>query len=117
MAERSFVDTLKDIRHGDVIGELGAELSALVGAVRATGSKGVITLSITVKPASKGDVSALVLEDEIKVKPPKFPKGSTILFATEDNALQKQDPRQPELSGLRTVATVSNINRVESEAV
>lgn len=117
MAERNFVDTLKDIRHGDVIGELGAELADLVGAVRATGLGGMLTLSIRVKPASKGDVSALVLEDEIKVKLPKLPRGATILFATDENLLQRQDPRQPELTGLRKPADVRSITREGAASV
>lgn len=41
--------------------------------------------------------------DDIKVKLPKEEKGSSLMFATPDNNLQREDPRQLTLDGLRTV--------------
>lgn len=104
---KSFIDTLKEIRRGEVVTDLTVELHDLVAAVRATGKKGELTIVIKVKPASKGDVNTLVIEDEVKVKLPKPEKGTTILFATDDNMLQRNDPRQPELKGLRAPGTVT----------
>lgn len=99
----TFVDTLNNIRNGDVLGELTAELHTLVQAVRSTGLKGSIALQISIATATKGETHALIIQDEIKVKLPKSSHGSTFLFAGDDNSLSKRDPRQPELTGLRSV--------------
>ena len=110
MAEiRSCLETLKEIRRGEMVTDLSVELHDLVAAVRATGKRGKVTLSITIKPASAGDVNLLMLEDDIKVTLPKSSKAATALYATDDNVLQRKDPRQPELTGLRSVAQVTSI--------
>jgi molybdopterin converting factor small subunit len=117
MAElKSFVDTLKILRAGEVIGDLTADLAQLVAAVRDTGGKGKLILTLTVKSLS-GDDMALMVVDEIKVTPPKRIVATTVLYATEDNELQRKDPRQPELTGLRTPGTVSPIKGSATEDV
>lgn len=108
--QKRFTDTLADIRNGDVIGELTAELMELVARVKATGRPGTLTLTLKVKNASKGSGSALVIQDDIKVKLPTTEKGETFLFATEDGQLQRNDPRQPRLVDLDGPATVANID-------
>lgn len=105
--EKNFLETLKEIRRGAVVDDLTQELRDLVAAVRATGSAGELTLTIKVRPAAKGDVNTLMIHDAVKVKLPKGEKGTTILFATDDNVLQRNDPRQPELKGLRQPGTVT----------
>lgn len=96
-----FMDTLKEIRGGAIVGELGAELQQLVSEVMATGKAGRIVLTLDVKPVKKGGDHTMLIEDDIKVKPPKHDRDGTILFATEQGALSRKDPRQPELTGLR----------------
>ena len=41
--------------------------------------------------------------DDIKVTTPKETKGTTIMFATPENNLQREDPRQQSIEGLRSV--------------
>lgn len=98
-----FMDTLKEIRGGAIVGELGAELQQLVSEVRATGKAGRIVLTLDVKPVKKGGEHTMLIEDDIKVKPPKYEREGTILYATDANELSRKDPRQPELTGLRDV--------------
>lgn len=101
---RSFVDTLKDIREGNLLAELPQYMQDLVAAVRATGKGGRLTLVLNVKPLEKGS-NALLVSDDIKVSIPEQPRESTVLFATESNDLSRRDPRQPDLPGVRGVVT------------
>lgn len=103
---RQFLDTLRDIRQGAVIDELGEELAELVQAVRETGRRGELTFTLTVRPASKGNVDVLALEDSVKVKRPKPERGTSIVYAQPDGSLSRRDPRQPEMTGLRTVTSM-----------
>lgn len=100
---KSFVSTIQEIREGGAVDELTDALANLVAAVRATGRKGKLTFTLTVKLAGKGDSNVLMLEDETKIAPPAIERGTSVFFATDDNVLQRNDPRQPELKGLRQV--------------
>ncbi len=102
MAARPFVDTLNTIRVGELHDELTTELNALVAAVCATGRKGELTLKLSLKPTGRGQIEIV---DEVKTKVPALPHGSTIFFATPENNLQREDPRQMPLKGLQTVDT------------
>ncbi len=100
---KTFIETLREIRQGQSVEDLTVHLVSLVMAVRETGRAGKLTYTLTVKPASKGNVDTLLLEDQITTKEPKLERGATVFFASPDNVLSRQDPRQPELSGLRVV--------------
>jgi hypothetical protein len=91
---------LGSIRHGSLAEDLTLQLEALVEAVKDTARPGSLTLKLTVKPF-KGDASALVVSDEVKLSRPAAQKGETVFFANQANRLQRNDPRQPELVGLR----------------
>lgn len=93
--------TLRSLRNGRAEEEFLESLRSLVEAVRLTGKAGSVALVLKVKPASRGDTEVLQVEDAITLKLPQPERGQTIMFATDDNQLQRQDPRQPELDGLR----------------
>lgn len=97
MAIRPFTDTLRELRGGVVMDELGEALNKVVGAVRDTGKMGSLTLTIKVKPASKGNLDTMFLEDTLKVNAPENDKGATVFFATPEGNLQRNDPRQTAL--------------------
>ena len=97
---KPFDHTLRELRFGECLDELSAEMSKLVAAVGNTGKAGSVTLTIKLKPAGGGSVE---VADDIKSKIPTLPKGSSIFFATPENNLVRNDPRQPDLSGLKTV--------------
>ena len=103
MTPASFVETLHDLRKGAALAEAGDRLQALVAAVRDTGKAGKLTLTIEVKP-TKGDHDILTLHDGLKVALPEPDRGVTIMYATDHNTLQRQDPRQPALPDLRDVS-------------
>lgn len=110
---QTFVDTLQELRRGGAVADLTAQLTELVTAVRATGQAGALMLTVKVAPASRGDVNTLMLVDSVKLKLPTPPKSTTILFASDDGVLTRQDPRQPELDGLRKPASVLPLREVE----
>lgn len=95
--QKRFTDTLRDIRGGEVIDELTIAFRELVQRVSETGQSGSLTLTLKCKRASKGSGNTLVIADDIKLKLPTNEKGETILFATPDGDLQRNDPRQPSL--------------------
>lgn len=114
---KRFTDVLQDIRGGDVIHELTDQLRDVVTRVADTGRPGEIILKLKVKPASKGAGATLIIEDDIKVKLPVHEKGTTILYATKDGDLQRNDPRQPQLVGMeRQTAPVVPIAPTTPEA-
>lgn len=94
----SFELVLREMRHGRSLAELSQELAALVAAVRETGKGGSLSYTITVKPASQGDVVTVQLQDEVKAKVPKPARGASIFYASDENALMRSDPRQREFA-------------------
>jgi hypothetical protein len=89
-----FPETILQLNNGATVSELGDALEKVVAAVRATGKSGSITLSIRVAPASKGATNVLMVESQVKTKLPEPERGMTIFYATEDNQLVRNDPRQ-----------------------
>jgi hypothetical protein len=104
MAIRPIIDTLREIRHGAMLDEASGELAEVVKRVAETGKAGALTLRLTVKPAGRGSVRTVVIEDEVVAKLPAPDKEVTIFFPTEDGNLSRQDPTQLPL-GLRPVGS------------
>lgn len=94
---RAATDQLRDIRAGEMVEELTEELAKVVNAVLATGKKGSVTLKLNIDPASKGD-AVVTITDDIKSTIPREKKAGTLMFALPSGTLQRQDPRQTELS-------------------
>lgn len=113
--QKRFTDLMRDIRGGDVIDDLTEQFRTLVQRVNETGQAGSLTLTLKVKRASKGSGNTLVIADDIKLKLPTGEKGETILFATPDGDLQRNDPRQPSLLP-KPAATVHEIPRAAEGA-
>jgi hypothetical protein len=90
----TFEKTLREVRAGFAMNELSEGLAKLVESVRASGKSGKLVLELKIKPASKGETVCVLIEDDITVKCPKPEKASSIFFTTEDNQLQRNDPRQ-----------------------
>lgn len=103
-AARSYSQTVEALRYGNTANELDEALRALTKAVQDREKPGSITLTITLKPGKGGQIE---LYDEFKVKAPKEERSSTIMFATTEGFLSRQDPRQRQLPGLRDVNDVN----------
>lgn len=99
MTRRSLFDTLRDVRGGEAIEELDANLQRLVRAVLTTGGGGRLTLTLDVQP-SKGSTEIVVVKDTIKLKEPEIKSKGTVMFPTAEGNLQRQNPNQRELPGL-----------------
>lgn len=111
----AFLQMVGEIRQGAAASELADALADLVRTVRDTGRAGELTLKVKLKPASKGDVTTLMVEDAVTVKRPSPERGATIFFSTTENVLSRNDPRQPELAGLRAPAEVTHLRRAAAQ--
>jgi hypothetical protein len=97
---RPFTQTLDQLRFGTLTDDLTKALNELTIKCGDTGRSGELTLKLVLKPGKAGQIEIV---DDIKVKMPKDEKGSTIMFATVEGNLTREDPRQMQLEGLRTV--------------
>jgi hypothetical protein len=89
-----FPETILQMDNGATVAELSDALEKVVAAVRAAGKRGSITLTIKVAPASKGSTDVLMVESQVSSKLPEPDRGMTIFYATEDNHLVRNDPKQ-----------------------
>lgn len=100
MEKRTFAATVAALRYGTLSDELTDKLRDLVAVCASTGRAGAISLKLQLKPGKGGQIEVF---DEIKLTMPKEEKGSSLMFATPENNLQREDPRQLQLEGLKTV--------------
>lgn len=100
MEPRTYASTIEALRFGTLGTELTDKLRDLIATCATTGRAGAITLTLALKPGKGGQIEVF---DDVKVKFPKEEKGSTLMFASPDNNLVREDPRQLQLDGLRTV--------------
>lgn len=103
MSIRPITDTLRSLGHGTFIDDASDALNKLVTAVDETGRAGKLTLTLSIKKATRGS-GAMVVQDEIKLSLPKPDMRETMLFATPEGNLVTEDPRQQSLE-LKTVST------------
>jgi hypothetical protein len=101
---RSFVDTLRDVRGGEVLEDLSERLGELVHAVQTANASGELILRIKVAPM-KGSSEAVVVTDKIDAKLPKIVSAGTVMFTTPDGNLQRNNYKQPELPGITLAAS------------
>lgn len=99
---RPIVDTLREIRDGAFLEELGLELNDLVSQVRKTDKKGEITIKLSIDPVNGDAARGVTVSDDIKSKPPKLLR-ATLFFTTPESNLSRRDPRQPDLPGMSLV--------------
>lgn len=94
MITRTFADTVTALRFGTLADELTKQLQELTSKCADSGRSGSLTLTIALKPGKGGQMEVF---DDLKVKLPKEERGSSIMFATPDGNLQREDPRQRSL--------------------
>lgn len=99
-APKSFLQTLAELQYGHFEAEATALLRETIIAVARTEKVGEVTLKLKLKPGKGGQVEVF---SDITNKLPKEEKGSSIMFISPEFNLQRTDPRQMELSGLRVV--------------
>jgi hypothetical protein len=99
---RSFSETLKDIRDGNLLTELPSQLADLVASILATGKSGSLTLKLNIKVLQPGS-KTLLIQDLVTVTKPEADRATTVVYATEENDLTRRDPRQPALPTMGVV--------------
>jgi hypothetical protein len=105
---RPFAAVLQELARGQVHNEASEKLHALVDAVTEHGVKGSMTLTLTVAPIAKGDVSVLTVGATVTSKPPAAAQTSAFFVDGKGN-LSRRDPRQIEIP--MPVAGVDNLGR------
>lgn len=99
----SFMRLLQELRDGDTLNEASKALQEVVQAVELHGTdKKTGTLTIKLKIGIAGRGNAVAVTDEITIKKPEPDQPATLMYATEDGALQRDNPNQKTLD-LRTV--------------
>ncbi|HEY2250933.1 MAG TPA: hypothetical protein VGH74_07715 [Planctomycetaceae bacterium] len=112
MSIRPFSDLLRELRYGEALDELSAALNELVAHCVASNKPGELTLKLKLKPSKSG---AIEITDAVTVAGPKPERGSSLFFATPENNLIRNNPRQTNLD-LRQVDTDGPAPRVVDTA-
>lgn len=102
-----FMNVVADAR-GNVLSTASGELRQLIEAIKETGKKGSITLTLAITPED-GDNDAISIDTTIKVTAPKRPNPKSIFFIDKDNGLSRQDPRQAEMFAERQRQGVASL--------
>ena len=102
---KSFADFLAALP--DLGEELAEALNDMVHASTETGKLSELTLKIKLKPMG-GSSGQVEMDTDVKTKLPTPTKGKTIMFATPQNNLQRENPKQQTLDGLRTADQEAN---------
>jgi hypothetical protein len=95
-SSRPFLDFLREQRNGVMHDELSDALQECVAGVMNEGGVATLTLTITVKSANAG-AGALMVSDTLKTKLPTPKAGGSIFFASPENNLVREDPKQHKL--------------------
>lgn len=91
----------------DLADELCDTLNDMVHASTETGKVSELVLKIKMKPMG-GSAGQMELDTDVKAKLPQPTRGKTLMFATPDNNLQRENPKQQTLEGLRTADQEAN---------
>lgn len=105
---RPFADWLREQAAGRTHDELSEALAEVTAAVKDTGKKGSITLTISITPLKNGG-GALTVSDAVKKAVPQHDRRTTVFYADNDGNLTRDDPMQPTFEGLRTVPATGEL--------
>lgn len=99
MPRRTFFETVRDLRAGQVSEQLDESLQRLTQQVQRTAKAGSLKLTIEIKPM-KGSTEAVVVKATVVTKEPQFDDNGTVLFPTPEGNLTRSHHRQPDLPGI-----------------
>ena len=102
---QGFLQFLADLRGGRSIDQAYRALQEVRDRVTETGKPGTLTITFTVKPATKGNRSAHSIVDKVATKLPVAEAEESLVFVDESGLYSRRDPRQPELPTMRAVTT------------
>jgi hypothetical protein len=96
--DRAFINVLNNHEGGSVVSDVSAAMKNVMSAVALTGKAGVVTLTMNIKPASKGLGGALTFTPVIKSKVPTLEPAASIFYVDDDCNPVRDDPRQAKLN-------------------
>ena len=102
---RDFASVLVELDKGRVHLEASEGLWDLIQAVEQVKKKGTFTLTLVVAPVNDAEGSPLDVRAEVKVSPPRPAPRANVAYVDEQGNLTRNDPRQPEIEGLRVIDT------------
>lgn len=105
------LSTLQRLGGGTLIERLHEALVATAQEVVETGNPGTVTLTLRITTQEQGHPLVAIIETIGRSVPKRKPRG-TFMYAV-DGGLYREDPRQPEMPGLRSVDTSREIREPE----
>lgn len=108
---QSIIHTLSQIRGGAALADADRLCADVVKAVKETGKKGSVTLTIIIEP-DKTDNTVVTLQPDVTVKTPRRAYAKGIFFVDDRTGeLSREDPRQIEMD-LKRKAELAEQNAV-----
>jgi hypothetical protein len=101
-APKSFIQTMAELQFGHFQDECTERMREAIIATAKTEKVSEVVLRIKMKPGKGGQVE---ISSTVDNKLPKEEKGTSIMFISPEFNLQRSDPRQQELTGMRVVDT------------
>jgi ACT domain-containing protein len=113
---RPVVDTLREINDGQFIDELSDAFNGLVASIKHHKKKGELTLKLAITPLANTDGEVVTITPQVSVKAPKQVV-NTLFYVTDENNVQKRNPRQSDLPGLEVVdKDTGEVIEIESQS-
>jgi len=89
-----FSQQLAYINRGTLDEELTEALAEVIKAVRETGKKGAVTLTLNCQMLNTRDENTMKVTPKVSRTVPELDRADTIMFATADGDLLRDDPAQ-----------------------
>lgn len=83
-------------------------LHEVIAAVAATGKAGSVTITLKVEPDKKAE-GIFRVTDAVKLVIPQHDRATNIYFRDRTGNLTRNNPNQPELTGLRDVSDTATV--------
>jgi hypothetical protein len=88
---RPFAEVLSEVNKGVVADDAATELAKLVAAVKETGKKGRMTITLEVSPFSGND-EIVQVSGSVAMRPPKAAAPMSVFYQDDDGNLTRNDP-------------------------
>jgi len=101
MIKNGALHLVAQLDSGRLADDFAGKYPLLVEAVRNTGKKGTITLTLTLEPDNMGEVCVLNVTGRVRTALPERDPRKTVFYATDDNQLVRDNPLQGEFSEMK----------------
>jgi len=116
-AIRPFDEVIRQINNGQLVEEITNEMTEVIAAVRATGKKGTITVTLALHPRGPNN-EQMEVRPSIKGAAPELGRPISLFYVNDDDGLQRDDPLQNPLPGITSVADAAeNIDTETGEVL